>query len=67
VTAGHRATQDDGVWLVPKKELVSTPQVLIRSRRRKAATNLPEADTLVRELANFQMQVATAARDTVEP
>jgi hypothetical protein len=67
ITAGHRATRDDdGVWLVPKKELVSTLQVLLQSRRLHVANRLPEADTLVRELANFQVKVTTAASDMLE-
>jgi hypothetical protein len=67
ITAGHRATQDDhGGWLVPKKELVSTLQVLLQSRQLHVADCLPEADTLVRELANFQVKVTATASDTLE-
>lgn len=57
VTAGHQAHADDGgVWLVPRKELVSTLQVLLQARRVKVAPSLPDAQTLVRELQNFKMK-----------
>jgi hypothetical protein len=39
---------------VPKKELVSTLQVLLQARRIRVAPSLPGAQTLVRELQNFK-------------
>ncbi len=60
ITAGHQASQDGkGGWLVPKKELVSTLQVLLQSRQLKVAPTLPEAQTLVEELTRFQVKVTT--------
>ncbi len=64
VTAGHRASPaEGGGWLVPKKELVGTLQVLLQSRRLKVAVALPEAATLVRELQTFQVKVTAAAHE----
>ena len=65
ITAGHKATADgQGTWLVPKKELVSTLQVLLQSGRIKVAPALPEAQTLVREFLNFQVKITPAAHET---
>src|SRR5262249_5225557 len=63
VSAGHKATYDEGRWLVPKVELVSTLQVLLQSRRLKVAPALREAQTLVQELTRFQMKVALPTAD----
>jgi hypothetical protein len=64
ITAGHHSAPDErGGWLVPKKELVSTLQILLQSRRPLVAETLPEAATLVRELTNFQTKVVLAADD----
>jgi hypothetical protein len=65
ITGGHKATfaKGDG-WLVPKKELVSTLQVLLQSRRIKVAPTLPEARTLVEELTNFRVKITLACNET---
>ncbi len=48
ITAGHKATPDDGGgWCVPKKDLVGVVQVLLQARRIKVPPALPEASTLV--------------------
>jgi hypothetical protein len=65
ITAGHRASlADGGGWLVPKKELVSTLQVLLAAQRLKVAPTLADAPTLVRELLQFQVKVTRAAHET---
>src|SRR5262249_42950809 len=56
ITAGHQITFEDGAWHVPKKELVSTLQVLLQGRRLKVA-NLPERELLVKELLNFKVKI----------
>jgi hypothetical protein len=65
ITAGHPATAaEGGGWLVPKKELVNTLQVLLQARRLKVAPGLPEAATLGRELETFQVKIKRAAHQT---
>lgn len=54
VTAGMKATFDEGLWLVPKKELVGVMQVLLQDRRLQVAPTLAEADVLVKELQSFR-------------
>ena len=67
ITAGHKATPDDGGgWCVPKKELVGVLQVLLRARRIKVPLSLPEAQTLVQELLNFRVKVTASANETFE-
>jgi hypothetical protein len=67
VSAGHHAALDEGGgWLVPRKELVSTMQVLLQSQRLKVAESLPEAPLLVRELVNFKAKVTAADKDDME-
>jgi hypothetical protein len=65
ITAGHAVSHEDGAWHVPKKELVSTLQVLLQSQRLKIA-NLPERELLVRELQNFKVKVNLNATETFE-
>src|SRR5262249_13915804 len=43
ITAGHEVVLEEGVWHVPKKELVSVLQVLLQARRLKVAA-LPERE-----------------------
>jgi hypothetical protein len=67
ITAGHQArVNDDGGWSVPKKDLVSTLQVLLQSRRIKVAPRLRESQTLVKELLNFRTKASLSANETLE-
>jgi len=64
ITGGHKANPGEGGWLVPKKELVSTLQVLLQSRRLKIAPSLQDAKTLVKELLDFKVKITAAANET---
>jgi hypothetical protein len=67
ITSGSAVTQDPtGYWHVPKKELVSSLQVLLQGRRLKIANALREARVLVRELENFRVKVTASAHETFE-
>jgi hypothetical protein len=65
VTAGHTINHDDGYRHVPKKELVSTLQILLQERRLSIAESLPEAKVLTKELLNFKAKIAVAANESV--
>jgi hypothetical protein len=65
ISGGQKAT-GVGVRLVPRKELVSTLQLLLQERRLKVSPALPEAQTLVRELLNFKAKPRTATEETLE-
>jgi hypothetical protein len=63
ITSGHGVTAGPDGPLVPKKELVSTLQVLFQSRRLKVANTLPEAQLLVSELASFKARIKASTDD----
>jgi hypothetical protein len=68
ITAGHQAhLNEDGGWSVPKKELVSTLQVLLQSRRIKVAPRLPESQTLVQELGSFRVKATLSPNGPTHP
>jgi hypothetical protein len=65
ITCGQQVTEtEDRCWHVPKKELVTSLQLLLQSRRLQIARTLPEAATLVRELENFRVKITLAANET---
>jgi hypothetical protein len=67
ITAGNQTVfNEDGSWSVPKRDLVSTLQVLLQSRRIKVAPTLSEAKTLVQELTNFRVKATLSATETLE-
>ena len=47
---------DGGGLVVPKKELVTSLQLLLQGRRLKVAPGLPEAEMLTAELAGFRLR-----------
>mgnify|MGYP001500631313 CR=1 FL=1 len=57
ITGGDTATQEAGSWRVPKRDLISSTQVLIQSGRLKIAQALPEAATLTQELLTFKVKI----------
>jgi hypothetical protein len=67
ITTGNQAQLNEGGdWSVPKKELVSTLQLLLQSRRIRIAPRLPESHILVEELVRFRAKTALASNDTLE-
>jgi hypothetical protein len=64
ITAGQLVSADgQGGYHVPKKELVSTLQVLLQARRLKVARGLPFGETLRKELADFRVRITLAANE----
>lgn len=64
ITGGSTINYDRGVEYVPKRDLVSVVQVALQTDKLKVARSLPEAQTLVRELQDFQVKITEAANDT---
>jgi hypothetical protein len=57
IGAGQSAQRDEkGVWVVPKKELVTCLQLAFQTRRLKVAPGLPDTELLVTELAGFRIK-----------
>jgi hypothetical protein len=62
LTNGDTVTSDDeGVKHVPKLDLVGAAQVALQTERLKIAEGLEEAQTLMREMLNFQVKVRLGA------
>jgi hypothetical protein len=68
IGVGQEAQRDDrGGWLIPKKELVTSLQLLLQGRRLNVAPGLPEAEVLTAELANFRLRrIPINETDTTE-
>jgi hypothetical protein len=57
IGAGHSLQLAEGIgWMVPKKDLVSTLQMVLQTRRFKVAPDLADARLLATELANFRLR-----------
>src|SRR3712207_4474253 len=67
ITGGDAVTHEDGVYRVPKRDLVSTCQVLLQGERLKIASALPEAATLTQELLNPRHLRRMAGRGARRP
>lgn len=64
ITSGSTVTRgDDGSYRVPKRELVTTLQALLHSRRLTVAQGLAEADILIRELQAFRVKITASANE----
>lgn len=62
LTNGDTVTSDDDrVKHVPKLDLVGSAQVALQTERLKIAEGLAEAQTLIREMLNFQVKVRLGA------
>ncbi len=67
ITGGNVVTVGGGGFHVPKRDLVTTLQVLFQSGRLKVARKLPLAPVLVEELLNFRVKInVRTAHDSYE-
>ncbi len=64
IIGGANGSSEFGMTRVPKRDLVSTVQVYLQNGRLKIAEQLPEAETLTRELQNFQVKINDNAHDS---
>jgi hypothetical protein len=64
IVAGANVSEENGMFRVPKRDLVSVVQVALQNRKLKISSQLPEADTLARELQNFTVKITDAGNDT---
>ncbi len=55
--AADQMVQDGGSFRIPKRDVISTTQVLLQTGRLKIARSLPHASLLARELVNFRFKV----------
>lgn len=68
ITGGSNVTAGQGPRdvRVPKKDLVGAAQVLLSTSRLRVARELEHTDTLIRELATFQVKITAAMNETFE-
>jgi hypothetical protein len=59
LVAGDQMVQDGSSYRIPKRDVISTTQVLLQTSRLKIARSLPHAALLVRELVNFRFRVTS--------
>ncbi len=64
IIGGANVSSEFGMTRVPKRDLVSTVQVYLQNGRLKIAEQMPEAETLTRELQNFQVKISDNAHDS---
>jgi hypothetical protein len=57
--AGDQMIQDGSSYRIPKRDVISTTQVLLQTGRLKIARSLPHASLLARELVNFRFKVTS--------
>jgi hypothetical protein len=63
ITGGDKASRDGMDHRVPKRDLVSTVQVLLQSKRLAIASGLRHAQTLVDELLAFKVRITAGGHD----
>jgi hypothetical protein len=66
IHGGEQTLYDEktGFLRAPKRELVSTAQVLLQTRRLRFAAEMPHVKTLVDELLKFEVKITEAGHDT---
>jgi hypothetical protein len=63
IVAGANVSNENGMFRVPKRDLVSVIQVGLQNRTLKIASGLDLAETLSRELQNFTVKITDATND----
>ena len=58
ITGGETASSDGGISRVPKRELATTLQVALQSKRLRIAEDLPLADLLLKEFRGFRVKIS---------
>jgi hypothetical protein len=67
ITGGDKVTYENGVYRIPKRDLVSSLQIAFQNGRLKIANGLPHADAFLKELANYQVKINIHGNDQYEP
>ena len=66
ITGGIKPRQDDGMWLVPKKDLIVGVQLMLEAGELVIAENLEAGQTLVKELRGMRVKINVAGHETYE-
>src|SRR5262249_4545689 len=66
ITAGSKVTYDDGVWNVPKRELVGSLQAAFQTGMLRIAPDLPYSEVLEEEMLAFRVKVTASGNEIFE-
>jgi hypothetical protein len=66
ITAGHHVTQVPDGFNVPKRELITAHLMLMQAGQWKCSSKLDHAETLMRELENFQLKIRPSGQVAYE-
>lgn len=66
IHGGDNHTYEDGIYRVPKRELVGCVQVALQTRRLKIADELPDVGIVTQELQNFEVEIKDSGHDSYE-
>ena len=66
ITGGWFTSYDGAMWRVPKKALLRPLVATTEAGRLKVAKNLPDAETLLRELQAFQRRTTESGNNAFE-
>ena len=67
ITSGNNVNEVSKYnYTVPKRDLISNLQVLYQSHQIKIAREIPEAETLIKELLSFKVKISTSGHDSYE-
>lgn len=64
ITGGDSVAHDGRSYRVPKRDLVSTVEILLQERRLKIARDMDHSAALVDELLSFRASISAAGHDT---
>ncbi len=64
ITGGDQVASDSTHYRVPKRDLVSSLNVLLQTKRLRFASAMPEAQILRHELQQFRVRITATAHDT---
>jgi hypothetical protein len=64
ITGEDSVNHDGNQWRVPKRDLVSSLQVMFQNGKLKISNRLKLADSLESELLNFQMKISDSGHDS---
>lgn len=64
ITGGEKATQEGGVWRVPKRELISGLEVMFQEERLRIAKKMELAGTLVKELLALEARLSRTGHES---
>jgi hypothetical protein len=64
ITSGDSESHNNGVFRVPKRDLILGLQVLFQTQQLAIAERLPEAQALMKELMNMRVKISQSGHDS---